>query len=380
MRPTLVRLLGSSFLIFASLVGADAQVKSRLAIGVVLPLSGSLGAFGAETLRGIELAMSQLKEKEPDLAAKIDLNVEDSQSQTKLAETLTRKLAATRRADILIGELTSSVSYSMAKIAVEVQKPLIVPSASHSGLTLLGANIFRSCGIDDDQGTALAKFTVNTLKRMSAAIAFDKSSAYGRAIASSFEKSFVAAGGKVSLRKELDFPINHRDLVRQVKKTDAELLIAPVAYGDAAQLMQAIRDEGAKFKILGTDSWDSPQLFKSANKSVLKGHYYSTSFALSDNAPEVLAFVGAFKAKYQQPPSNLSAQGFDAAQLAFDAFRRTKITNSSNLIKTLQASTGVIGSGGIFRLDAQRNAKKQWPIMMTGNSEASLAARIEVND
>jgi branched-chain amino acid transport system substrate-binding protein len=380
MRPTLVRLIGWSYLIFANFGGADAQVKSRMAIGVVLPLSGSLGAFGSEALRGIELAMSQLKEKEPEFAAKIDLNVEDSQSQTKLAESLTRKLAATRRADVLIGELTSSVSYSMAKIAVEVQKPLIVPSASHSGLTLLGPNIFRACGVDDDQGKALAHFAVNTLKRMNAAIAFDKSSAYGRSIANSFEKSFVAAGGKIALRRELEVSINHRELARQVKKSEAELLIAPVAYGEATQIMQAMRDEGAKFKILGTDSWDSPQLYKTGNKSVLKGHYYSTSFSLSDNAPEVLAFVGAFKSKYQQPPSNLSAQAYDAMQLAIDAFRRTKIMNSANLIKSLQTASAVPGSGGIFRLDAQRNAKKIWPIIMTGSSESSLAARIEIND
>jgi branched-chain amino acid transport system substrate-binding protein len=356
------------------------QVKARLAVGVVLPLSGSMSAFGSDVMRGIEFAMAELKEKDADLAGRIDIHVEDSQSQTKQSEAMARKLFATRRADVLIGGLTSSTGYSLARIAREVQKPMILAAATHPGLTAVGPGIFRTCAPDDQQGAALAKYAFQSLQKTQAAIAFEKNSAYGRSIAQAFEKAFTALGGKIVLKREFEPGAAMREIVRAARKVETEVLLAPLHYTEAAQLIDATKEEGARFKLLGTDSWDSPKLWRLVNKSAAKGHFFTTQFSIQDKSPDTLAFVGAFQSKYRVAPTQLASQGYDAMQVVFDSFRRARSNLASALMKSLPTTANLAASSGAITIDSQRNARKPWKIMATGPSDATFVTRITVDD
>jgi branched-chain amino acid transport system substrate-binding protein len=73
--------------------------------------------------------------------------------------------------------------------------------------------------------------------------------------------------------------------------------------------------------------------------------------------------VSDFKAEFKHEPAALTALGYDAAMVLFDAIERAKTTEGKALAAAIAQTRDFHGVTGTFTLDSHRNAKKPMVIL-----------------
>ena len=97
----------------------------ELRVGICLPLSGALAAFGQSGLRGAELATEEINWAGGILGAKIKLYIEDFAGDPKVAISATEKLITVNKVHVLRGYFTSSAAFSAMPIAESYKCPVL---------------------------------------------------------------------------------------------------------------------------------------------------------------------------------------------------------------------------------------------------------------
>lgn len=99
----------------AALVGASSAQAAEIKIGVVLPLSGALSGYGQPSQKGLDIIQAitpTLKNGDT-----IKLIVIDDKSDKVEAANAMQRLVSSDKVDAVIGEITSSNTTAMTKIA-----------------------------------------------------------------------------------------------------------------------------------------------------------------------------------------------------------------------------------------------------------------------
>jgi branched-chain amino acid transport system substrate-binding protein len=128
-------------------------------VGVVLPLTGDLAAYGNNAKDGIELAAQE--SNGPALGPQgisVRLLVEDSKGDPQTAVSSLQKLITIDRVSCVIGDVASSPTLAMAPIANQNRVVLLSPAASSPKITKAGEFIFRDWPSDDFEASGMAEY------------------------------------------------------------------------------------------------------------------------------------------------------------------------------------------------------------------------------
>jgi branched-chain amino acid transport system substrate-binding protein len=218
--------------------------------------------------------------------------------------------------------------------------------------------VFRTCFIDDFQGSALARFARENLKSKRAAILKDVKSDYSLGLASAFANTFKEMGGEIVNEQaytagDTDF----RTQLTSMKASNPDLIFIPGYYTEVGLIIRQARELSLKAMLLGGDGWDSPKLIEIAGANA-EGTYYGTHFSPEEKEPRVQEFVSAFKKKYNEEPDALAALGYDTLRLVADAIKRAGTTDSERVKEQLASTTNFPGVTGDITIDKNRNAEK----------------------
>lgn len=362
------------------LVSADsqAQTKAELRVGVVLPLSKTMAAYGQDVDRGIQLALSNLAIQDPDLASRIKIFKADDESIARNAERLSDELIKQKRVDILIGSVTSPATSAIAKVTMDAGKPLVVPATTAGPITQQGKMIFRSCTADPLQGEVLARLALENLKKKKAAVLYEKNSDYSEEIAKRFITFFEQGGGTV-VAKEV-YETGATDFSKQmsaIRRKNPQVLIMPGYHPEVIKVLEIVN--GMKYPIttLGGDGWDHPDLLAVAGSGSVP-HYFLTYYSSEDPGTDVRMFSDSYKEKFNDTPSMLAMMGYDSIMLVSDAFRRANSNLSLPLVAALSATTDAQGVLGRIAVNKNRNALKSLVVMRTKKGTAQFYKRISL--
>ncbi len=125
-------------------------------IGVLLDLSGDLGAIGQKMKLGAELAQKEFDSLGGIGGKKIELVVEDAATDPAKAVEAMKKLVEVEGVKVVVGPMTSSETLAVAKYVNDRNVVIISPSATAGKITELGDDyVFRTVGSDDLQAAAL---------------------------------------------------------------------------------------------------------------------------------------------------------------------------------------------------------------------------------
>lgn len=329
----------------------------ELKVGVVSPITGATATFGQENVNGIKLAYEKIKKAG---GKKFDLVIEDDKSDAIESTTATRKLINIDKISAMIGEPTSSLALASAPILQEAKIPFITPTATNIKVTQVGDYISRACFTDDFQGVVMAKFAVNTLKKMKGLVLVENTSDYSKGLAKSFSNEFIKLGGKMASSEELTYAGKDTDfqsLLRKVKRANPDFIFIPGYYVEVGLIIKQARALGINIPFLGGDGWDSPKLFEIAGPAV-KGSYISNHFAPDDKDPVVQNFVKDYKKVYGVNPGGFAALGYDALGIVNAAIQKAKSTKPSDINAELVKTKNYQGVTGLITFDANRNPKK----------------------
>lgn len=333
-------------------------------IGLLVPVTGHYDEFGRSMVEGARLAM---KLYSPD-SSDTELLIKDTQGDPVIATERAGKLAAEEPVAV-VGPLRSESSVGAAVVLNNEDIPIITPTASESGISSLGPNVFQISPAIERLGQAMATYAVNELGITEFAI-ISPDDVGGMSVSKAFAQTVYRLGGEVVSASY--YTTGATDFKQQIKplrdillmKTE-ELLAAgeidssayiekyemqydpavgdsvnapkmldmddwPVSLGalflpgypdELKLLIPQIRYHIIRTRFLGADGWDSADLIREVSRYVGDAVFATDFHAGSDEAPWV-EFSAAYQNQFGHRPDKVAALTFDAVALVLKGLSR----------------------------------------------------------
>lgn len=174
--------------------------KGMVKLGVILPLSGPMSQAGNAVLAGIEYAVRQ---HNAENSTQVELVIRDSRGNVLNAIRATQDVCE-NNVIALIGEMGSDISAAVAAVAEAESIPLIMPVASESGLTDIGANVFQLNADMDIRASVLADYALQGLGLRKFAVfgaLDDFGQGYGKVMRDAFAKRILPEDGQLLIEQ-----------------------------------------------------------------------------------------------------------------------------------------------------------------------------------
>ncbi|MDK2954234.1 MAG: branched-chain amino acid transport system substrate-binding protein, partial [Kosmotoga sp.] len=120
-------------------------------IGVVLPMTGGIAAFGRMVWEGVEIARELFPTA---LGQEIELVLLDNRSDKVEAANAVRRAIEHEKVLAILGEIASSHTLAGGAVAEEKRTPMVSPSSTNPLVTSGKKYVSRVCFIDPFQGWA----------------------------------------------------------------------------------------------------------------------------------------------------------------------------------------------------------------------------------
>lgn len=349
--------------------GTDASSSDTILIGGFFSLTGSTATFGQTTTAGINLAIDEINAAGGVNGKKLVIKIYDNQGKTQETGTVVKRLITEDKVVAVVGEVASTQSLAAAPICQQSGVPMVSPSSTNPQVTQVGDMIFRVCFIDPDQGYAGAKFAYENLNARKVAVLYDQKQAYSVGLKNNFEQWFKKLGGVITSSQaysggDSDFSAQ----LTSIRDTQPDAVYVPGYYTDVGSLAIQARRLGIKVPLLGGDGWESPKLAEIGGEAI-EGGYYTNHYAPEDDRPESVAFVEAYRKRYNEMPGALGALGYDAIKILADAMGRAKSLGGKDLAAALAATKQFQGVTGEITIDKDRNASKSMVIIEIKNGK-----------
>lgn len=344
--------------VLAGCGGGTSGSGDTIKIGEFASLTGATASFGTASHNGAIMVIDAANAAGGVLGKKIKLITEDDQSKPGEAATAVRKLVSRDRVAALIGEIASSRSLEAAPIAQQNKIPMVSPGSTNPNVTKVGDYIFRVCFIDPFQGTVMAKFTLNSLKKTRVAVLTDVRQDYSVGLSQYYKDYLTKNGGTVI--SEQSYSSGDQDFKAQltsIKAASPEVVFVPGYYNEVGLIARQARELGITVPILGGDGWDSPTLTQIGGPA-LENTFFSNHFSVEDQNPIIQNFVRDYRERFKKDPDGMAALGFDAAKVLLDSMTRAGSTEPAKVRDALAGTVDFQGVTGRISIDTERNATK----------------------
>ncbi len=366
------RILLMLFLIFS--IFAFSEIK----IGVLLPLTGGISAFGDWTKKGIELAYSQ---KSTVLGEKITLVFADTRSEKTEAANAMARLIDREKVLAVIGEIASSNSIAAAEIAEARKVPQVAVTSTNPLVTQGKKFVSRVCFIDPLQGTALAEFAGKTLKAKKVAIFVDIEQDYSVGLTNYFKERFEKKyKGQILVVRYKTGDQEFSAQLAQALAFNSDVIMFTGYYNEIALAAQQARAMGYKGYFIAGDGADAPELIKIGGQAV-EGLYFTTHYVPEAAKTKIAKdFVDAFKKKFNTLPAMNAALGYDAYMLIVNAIERAKSKDPVKINEAIRSTKGFQGVSGAIDIDENGNAIKDVIIVQVKGGKFTYVATVSPED
>lgn len=335
-----------------SALAAANVMADEVKIGVVLPLSGALSGYGQPSQKGVTL----INGMEPTLANgdTVKLIIIDDKSDKVEAANAMQRLVSSDKVDAVIGEVTSTNTLAMTKMAEDTKTPLISPTATNDRVTRNREYVSRVCFSDSFQGVVGANLASRDLKAKKAAIMFDSSNDYSVGLARAFRNQFVKNGGTIAV--EVQAPGGSKDFKAQlstVKSHNVDMIYMPIYYTEGALIAVQAKQLGLKVPVVGGDGLAADPIFFKLGQDAVEGYmttdYYSPN--AKEQTPDGEKFIQAWTAKYNEPTHTWGAMTADAYKMIVAAMNKCSDPHDRVCVnKNLRATTNFTGITGTLTL------------------------------
>jgi len=252
-------------LALATLVSLPVPLLAQqpIRIGASLSLTGTYAALGLNQHRGYQLCMKQANEKGGALGRRLELVVEDDQSQPATAAGIYEKLITQAKVDAVLGPYSSPITEAVADINEKQKMPMVAPLASTTSIFKKGrkfvfmvlspAEVYLEGLID-----IAAKRGLKTVAVVNEDTLFAKASAQGTAeLARRKGLQVVHAEG---------YPKGNKDfapILTRVRAGNPDVLAAATYFDDAVAIARQLKAANLNPKMFGvTVGGDLPKFYE----------------------------------------------------------------------------------------------------------------------
>lgn len=329
--------------------GGSKPTGDPVTYGVVMPLTGPVGAAGKELVVGLEIAAEQINEEGGVDGRPFELAVEDSQGEVKPALEAASKLINVDKVPALYGEYSTTVSLPLGQYVTR-QGKLFMSGASSPEMATLGPLGFGISPLDTFTAKVAAEDIYDKGYRKIASI-FPNSS-YGQYIQKGLEETFTELGGTVTSKVLYqEGQSDYRADLSRLEDSEPEMYVYG-SYGEDAALI----NKNAYEMGLSEDPWYGIYLsadISEADPATTEGQL-GIDLATSGELGEEL--IARFKEKTGSTPATAGvANTYDAAIVYAEAVDRAGTTDPDAVAAAMLETDRQGASGPIaFDSDGQR--------------------------
>lgn len=359
--------------------------QETIYIAVVGPMSGPYSNSGRAMLEGINLYLDQLGREGRGLPGKdIKLLIYDDQGDNRIAAEVARKIAAERKALLVLGHSWSGPSIAAGNIYRQEEIPAITASATAEAVTHGNDWYFRIVQNNLFQGQFLASYLVRTLRQTCASIVF-YDDAYGVSLAQSFTDTARTIG--LNVREKWSYTLDAPDRAERIREIAHELasmndlgaLMLIIDYPDAGAILSALREADRAPVIVMPEVSLSFLLDELKNQglplSLADGIYTNAPFLNELGNELAYEFGRTYQQLYHKLPDWEVAGYYDAMHMAFEAIRRADIRGAGyirtdrqqvkRILETFSSpERSIRGATGTLYFDANGDVWKPYVIGM----------------
>ncbi|MCR4398746.1 MAG: ABC transporter substrate-binding protein [Firmicutes bacterium] len=330
LRGSIGRLAGIllAVMLVSAVSGCGGGAK-EIKVGCFYPMTGSNAMKGQLNKNGTLLAIDDINAAGGLLGRKVVAVVEDTQSKKENVPNVVRKLIEQDKVVVLMGEVASSNSIAAGPVVKQLKVPAIAPTSTNpkvvldpEDLTKLNPYYFRACFIDPLQGSVLANFVSNNLKKTRAALLYNIAQDYNKGLAEYFKNRFQKNGGTIVA--EETYPDQTQDFKPQltkIKQANPEVVITPNTYAESGLILRQAKELGLNAIFLAGDATHAPKVIEIAGDAA-EGLYLTTLYAPDDPDPKAQAFAKKYRDKYKEEPNSNSCFSYEAMMVIAEAIKK----------------------------------------------------------
>lgn len=297
-------------------------------LGIALPYTGSLGSFGTDFRKGVELAVEEMNGQLEAAGSNVRFQTAsaDTEGTPDGALKAVQTVVQTSGAKVVVGPLTTSEVLGAKQFADENDVVIVAPASSGIPGAIAGDNIFRVM-YPPDTYAARAFAEIASRRGYQNIVALVVDDPFGNGLIDLFTQLFQEkGGGEVSVVKYAPEPA---DLSGEASKLSAEVerlsadgstaVFAVAFLGDAQKLLQqAVTDPNlGSVDWLGIENLVNPDILADAAHAEFLAKVGLTSVSFGDaQNPNTQPFIDAFTAKNGSEPGPFTNYAYDAANIA----------------------------------------------------------------
>lgn len=337
--------------------------EKTLKIGLSGPLTGDAAQYGNGVKNGAQLAVDEINAAGGVNGIKLDFKMEDDEADSEKAKNAYGALKDWGM-QISLGTVTSGACIAFQGEASKDNMFVLTPSAT-AVEAINGANAFRVCFADPQQGVESADYIAKYALATKVAVIYDSSDAYSSGIYDAFVAEAKAKGLDVVTTQSFteDTGTDFSAQVQAVKSSGAELLFLPIYYKEATLILQTAKKAALDIKYFGCDGLDGILTMENFDASLAENVMLLTPFAKNATDEFTVNFVTKYKEAYGESTMNqFAADAYDAIYILKAAIEKANITadmTSSQICDALKAVmteinyTGVTAKGMTWGADGE---------------------------
>ena len=335
-------------------VAGSAAHSAEVKLGYLLPLSGGGAEYGQRQLKGATLALDEFKATNSGITIKFITS--DTKCVPVEASNAAERLVERDGVDLMIGGTCSPEATASLRVTQKAKVPQIVPAAAATSITEEGNQfVFRIVPNTKQIAEHLADVLADKIKVKSIATVYLNDD-FGIDLNTNLVKRIESKGVKVVAQEGIERTVmDFFSTVAKLKPLAPEMVVAPLFNKPAAQLARTMREQGMNVPV--SDTIMLTDEFHQLAGAAAYGSIQTTFFHATGKSPLGQSFVERFKAKYPgEIPGNFEAEGYDAATLAIDAFKRAgadKAVSREAITKALRETKDFVGVMGPINFDAK---------------------------
>ncbi len=354
--------MGASLL--AGCSGSDDVIK----IGAIDPLTGAQAIFGQDSLNGKMMAVEEINAAGGVLGMQIELISEDDGAQAAQSATVATKLITSDEVVAIAGPHASGNTLAVMEVIEDYGVPTITPGASSPLITSSG-NAWISRGIPDArlQSNLLVKYAAENdgVTKLGVLYANDD---YGKG---GFDAAVLAGeeyGVEIIGESFMGDDQNFTTQITSLRDAGVEAVMLWCVYTPASLITKQMRDMGWEVPRYASPGINNPQVFELSDGAV-DGVVNTTSFIATDPSEHVQDWIVRYEEKYDMPPSQTSAVGYDAIYVIAEAIERAGSTDPQAVQDEIRTTKDYESLKGLLTINPE-----------TGEYEAEVRLTVANNE
>lgn len=355
-------------------------------LGIALPETGSLGSFGTDFKKGVELAVEQMNTELSTAGSPVQFATAsaDTTGTPDGAAKAVQTVVQSSGAKVVIGPLTTGEVLGAKQFADENQVVIVAPASSAPAAAIADDYIFRVMYPPDTYaGKAFGQ--IATAREYRNIVMLQLDDPFGNGMTEAFQANFTT-DGEIAVTTYAPEPA---DLSSEASKISSEIerlsATGKTAFfcicflGDAQKLLQkAVTDQNlGNVEWLGVENLVNKEILGDPAHAAFLAKVGLTSVSFADRAnPNTQAFKDAFTAKFGAEPGPFTNYAYDAANIAM--LSMLAAGNSGSSVKAIlpMISNHYIGTSVQAHLDTNGDQDVVFYGIFQLNAEGSDFAQI----